>query len=181
MKKNLTNKALIVLAMFALIGFSMDASAFGKGQGYGCPGQGQAQGHGCSRQGQARGYGCQGQGAGCPGQGQGHGCQGKAACRGGLGEEEIKKLDALRQAFLEDTRDLRQELNAKELELGAELAKKNPDPEKAVGLQQELSGLEARFDQKRMNHILEMKKFSPNGGSGYAGKCKRGGGGWLVG
>ncbi len=196
MKKNLTNKAMIVLAVFALIGFGMDAYAFGKGQGYGCQGQSQAQGYGCAGQGQAQGYGCprqargQGQGYGCPRQGQGrgcgragqnqgrgYGCQDKSACWSALGEEEIAKLDELRQAFFKDNQDLRREINAKELELAGELAKKDPDPGKSASLQEELSGLEARFDQKRLTHILEMKKINPNAGGGCAGRGKKAGGG----
>lgn len=115
-------------------------------------------------------------GHGCQGYGAGHGCQGKSACRKGLGEEEIKKLDELHKAFFQDTRDLRGEMNAKGRELATELAKKEPDAEKAASLQREMSDLNARFDQKKLSLILEMKKVHPNAGGNYSGRGGRGGG-----
>ncbi|MCP4693925.1 MAG: periplasmic heavy metal sensor [Desulfobacterales bacterium] len=194
MKKSLTYKIIIALAVFALIGIGVNVYAGGQGcpwkkaasqtQGEGYGGQGKTGASGCPAM--AKGAGCKGQvqGSGCPRQGkmagckgQGAGCKGKSACLKGLGEEDVKKLDALRQAFFKDTRDLRQEINAKGLELASELAKKDPDAEKAANLQRELSELEARFDQKRLSHVLEAKKINPNAGGKYACRGKRGGGG----
>ena len=51
--------------------------------------------------------------------------------------------------------------------LRSELAQENPDPQKAAAIQKEISGLEAQFDQKRLEHRLEMRKISPNAGGGW--------------
>ena len=48
--------------------------------------------------------------------------------------------------------------------------KKNPDVEKAAGLQKEVSGIEAKLDQKRVEHMIKMKGMFPNVGRGFMGK-----------
>ena len=71
------------------------------------------------------------------------------------------RLDKERQAFFEETRNLRENLYQKELELRSELAKENPDAQKAAGLQAEISDLNAQLDQKRIDHRIKMKKENP--------------------
>lgn len=87
-----------------------------------------------------------------------------------LSESEYKKLEKVRTAFLNETETLRQNLYAKELELGSELSKQNPDPKKAVELQGDISKLEAQIDQKRITYIHEMRKLSPNIGKEYSNR-----------
>jgi hypothetical protein len=41
------------------------------------------------------------------------------------------------------------------------LAKKNLDTQRAVSLQKEISDLRARIDQKRIEHMIEMRKINP--------------------
>jgi hypothetical protein len=78
----------------------------------------------------------------------------------------ISKLNKDRQAFIEETSDLRETLYQKELELRAELAKKDPDAKKAVTLQKEISETESQLDTKRVEHRLKMKKENPEMFSG---------------
>jgi Spy/CpxP family protein refolding chaperone len=49
----------------------------------------------------------------------------------------------------------------------SELAKAEPDAAKASGLQKEISELQAQLDQKRIDHMVEMRKVAPNAGRGY--------------
>ena len=53
-------------------------------------------------------------------------------------------------------------LNEKRQALHTELDKQTPDVATAKALQKEISDLQAQFDQKRLTHILEMKKIDPN-------------------
>jgi Spy/CpxP family protein refolding chaperone len=86
---------------------------------------------------------------------------------GNLSEEQIQKLYAEQSAFFEATRDLRDRLYQKSLELRSELAKENPDAPKATALQKEISQLRAELDQKRLTHLLNMKKIDPEIGRGF--------------
>jgi Spy/CpxP family protein refolding chaperone len=83
---------------------------------------------------------------------------------GNLSDDEIKALQKERSTFVEATEDLRQQIFQKRLELRSELAKKDPDAKKAAKIQQEISRLETDFDQKRLDHIMKVKKISPKSG-----------------
>ncbi len=87
----------------------------------------------------------------------------------------MTRLDENRRAFFEETRNLRENLYQKELELRSELAKADPDAQKAADLQTEVSNLTAQLDQKRIAHRIKMKKENPEffAGRGY-GKGGRG-------
>ena len=175
MKMNTVGKVIGVTAIVAIVGFAATSFAgWGRGGGY-CLGQGP-------------GWGQQG--------GQGPGFQGN------LSDQDIDKLNQDRQAFFESTRDLREKLNQKELELRAEMAKQDPDVNKAVSLQKEVSDLESQLNQKRVEQRIKMQKenpeffaergygrgygYGPRGGMGYG---PRGGmgmgygprGGWGMG
>jgi zinc resistance-associated protein len=146
MKKGL----LAVLAIVAVIALSVSAYA-GRGMmGYG-PGDGQ-----CMRS--------------MGGQGRGPGMMGS------LTEDEIKKINDERNAFFKATEELRQDIYAKEMELNSEIAKKNIDTEKAVKLQKEISELESSFDQKRLEHMIRMKKLNPHMAKGFGMGMGMGGG-----
>ena len=81
-------------------------------------------------------------------------------------EEEYKQFDQKREAFFKETQELRSNLFEKERELQNELAKDEPDASKASQLQKEISELQAQFDQKRIDHMIEMRKLNPNIGRG---------------
>lgn len=126
---------LVILTIATVVALSVTAYA-GWGMGYG-PGKEQ-----CQRGG---GYG--------PGSGY---------MMGNISEDEAKKINDERDAFFKATEELRQDIYSKEMELNSEIAKKNIDTAKAVKLQKEISELEAQFDQKRLDHVIKMKKLNPN-------------------
>ena len=109
------------------------------------------------------GYGGQ-QGWGS-GSGYGYGC----ALAANLNADDLKKLDDARTAFFEGTKDLRQNIYQKRLELASELAKQKIDPQKAAALQKEISDLRSRLSQKHLEFVLQMKKINPSLGMGFTG------------
>ncbi len=108
-----------------------------------------------------------------------HGC--KPESRSGLGnfcfrnlsEDEIKKANEEREAFFKTTEELRQDIYAKELELKSEIAKKDTDTGKAIKIQKEISELKSQFDQKRLDHMLKMKKINPSLARGFGNQRLR--------
>ena len=142
MKMSNFAKAVTVLAMAGIVGFAATSFA-GWGRG----------------------------GGNCGGQGSGWGQKGVAPSdyQGNQSDEQITRLDKERQAFFEETRNLRENLYQKELELRSELAKEDLDAQKAAGLQAEISGLTAQLDQKRIDHRIKLQKDNPEffAGRGY--------------
>ena len=155
MKKS-TMTLMTVVAVLAILGISAHAFAgWGKGRGSGnCPGY-------------------SGRGAGMYQSGQGY-------YPDNLSDEQIKAIEAERQAFRNATEELRSDLYSKNLALRSELAKSDPDIAKAKQLQKEISGLQAQLDEERIDHMIKMRKISPEIGQGYGrgyGKGMRGQGG----
>ncbi len=144
MRKNIKN-VLITVAAVAIVGFGVNAFA-DWGMGYGHMGQGH------------RGPGWH------HGGGYGPGYQGN------LSEADIETMQKERQAFLGATDGLRRELYQKELALRSELAKENPDTQKAIDLQKEISKLNSELDQKHLEHMIAMRKINPNAGRGFSNK-----------
>ena len=105
-----------------------------------------------------------GGGGNCWAQGGGWGQRGSAApgYQGNLSDQDVDKLNQERQAFFEDTRELREKLYQKELELRSEMAKQDPDVQQAVALQKEISDLEGQLDQKRVEQRIKMQKENPD-------------------
>jgi len=93
---------------------------------------------------------------------------------GNLSEDEIKQMQAERQSFFEATKEIRQQLYQKGLELRSELAKKDPDAAKAAGIQDEISELKGQMGRKRLDHILKLKKINPDVGRGLMGRGRMG-------
>ena len=143
MKMNNFSKTVIVVAIIGIVGFAATSFA-GRGRGGG-------------------GY-CQGQGSGWAQRGSG-----PAGYQGNLSDEDLDKLNKQRQVFFENTRELRENRYQKQLELQSELAKKDPDAQKAAGLQGEISDLSGQLDQKRVDHRIKMQKENPDffAGRGY--------------
>jgi zinc resistance-associated protein len=83
-----------------------------------------------------------------------------------LTPEQREQMETERQAFFDATKNDRQDLYAKRLELRAEMAKSQPDLEKAKALQKAVTGLQGSLDQKRLNHIMAMRKINPDAGRG---------------
>ncbi|MEI6258610.1 MAG: periplasmic heavy metal sensor [Deltaproteobacteria bacterium] len=96
------------------------------------------------------------------GMGKGAGNPGMCAANANLTDDQIKKMESERTAFLLATKDIRQQINEKRQTLQAELTKQTPDTSTCASIQKEVSDLQSQFDQKRLTHILEMKKIDPN-------------------
>jgi len=157
MINNYKNKAIVVLSVIAILAFG--AYAFADwGMGYSHPGRDH---HGRGHYGQGMHH------RNWANPGYGH-------MMGDLSEEQIRKLDKERNAFYEATEDLRQEIYGKDLELRTELARANPDAKKAASLQKEISKLEARLNQKQLDHMISVKKINPNAGRGFMERGPRG-------
>jgi len=86
---------------------------------------------------------------------------------GRMSQEEYEQFEQKREELFKDTQGIRDDLYEKSRALENELAKTEPDVSKASRLQKELSELQSQFDQKRMEHMIEMKKLNPNAGRGY--------------
>ena len=145
MKKHTMPKTIIVITIVALLGFGGTALAFRQGDGSGrgnpeCPGYDGKQGRG--------------------GWGPGH-------WLAGLNDEDRARVEALRQKYIEATEALRAQRDVKRFALKSELAQQTPDTQAALKLQQELSAVNAELGQKRIEHIIEMKKINPNAGRGF--------------
>ncbi len=103
-----------------------------------------------------------GRGAGdCPGYG-GKNCPGYDQ----LSEAERNQADDLKDRFLEETKDIRDQLREKGTALGEELSKDTPDTETAAKIQTDISQLRAQLDQVRLTYQIEMKKINPDLGRG---------------
>jgi len=113
------------------------------------------------------GYGYYGRMHSGPGMHQGYYGEPGYDSRSNLKEEDIKALDEEQSAFLKATDSIRQNLYSKELELRSELYKENPDVAKAEALQKKISKLESELDQKRIGHMIKIRKLSPNGSRGF--------------
>ena len=88
---------------------------------------------------------------------------------GNLKDEDLKAFDEQRSAFIKETEDLRRDLYSKELELRSELIKDNPDVSRAVALQKDISELQSNLDQRRLEHMIKMRKINPNVGGEFMG------------
>ena len=152
MKKRLSFQLVTAIALIATLAVASYAFA-GWGRGYG------HMGYGPYQRGMMSEYGENGPGAGYHGPRFGN----------SLTPEQIEQIEAQRQAFFQETEPIRQKLHEKNAALRSELAKENPDAEAATALQKEISGLRTEFDQKRLEHRMEMRKITPEIGRGYRG------------
>ena len=144
MKKNYVIKSIMILAIVAILGLGVNAFA----------GWGMGSGPGFHHRGWGEpGYGCM---------------------MYNLSDDDLNKLAQQRRDFFEATRDLRYDIYEMQLDLRSELAKKIPDAEKAIKLQQEISKLESKLDQNRIDHMIKMKKINPNIGRGFMERGRKG-------
>lgn len=84
-----------------------------------------------------------------------------------LTTEQREQLDAERKAFFNATRKERQDLRAKRLALRSEIAKSELDVNAVKGLQEEISRMQADLDQKRLDHLVTVRKIDPDAGRGF--------------
>jgi zinc resistance-associated protein len=93
-----------------------------------------------------------------------------------LTESQRSELEKLEQSFFNDTAKLRDEIWNKSAELDTLLDSSNPDPKKAKALQREISDLNAKMSDKRVEFELQTRKIAPNArsGRGYGMRHGRG-------
>ena len=119
---------------------------------------------------------CPGGGMGQWGGGAGYNCpQFGAASNQNLTDEQRKQLDALHKKFHDDTAQLRNQLWAKRGDLNTLMGLPNPDAAKAKALQKEISELQAKMAQERINLALEKRKINPDArfeGWGFGGHMR---------
>lgn len=152
MTEKYINKVILIFTVIAIVGFGTYAFAQ-MGMGYGHH-RGMHHGPGWHDQEYER--------------------QGYGGFGGNLSEDEIKQIQAERQSFFEATKEIRQQLYQKRLELRSELAKKDPDAAKAAGIQNEISKLIGQMGRKRLDHISKLKKINPDVGRGLMGRGRMG-------
>ncbi|BBO90296.1 hypothetical protein DSCOOX_34760 [Desulfosarcina ovata subsp. ovata] len=81
---------------------------------------------------------------------------------GNLPKEQANKLEAAQERFYNETRGLRRAIDDKQFALNSELNKESPDNDKAMALQSEISKLQNDFDQKALEHQIEVRKIVPD-------------------
>jgi Spy/CpxP family protein refolding chaperone len=149
MKKILTNKSLMILTIVAVLGFGAYAFAdWGMGPGM------------------MGGWGHHGPGW----HHGGYGYNGNGNMMENFSDNEIQEMNLQRNKFFKETENLRQDLYARQLELRSELSKENPDSKRASSLQNDISKLQTQLDQKRIDHMVDMRKINPNAGRGFMGR-----------
>jgi hypothetical protein len=171
MKRKHINSMIIVTAILIFTGAGIGLAHDGWGgrgsmMGYG--------GHMTGNGGHMMDYGDHMRGYGGQMMGPGYG-----SCYGDLSKEDYSKLEAAREEFFDQTRDLRRELDEKRDAMEDELAKETPDRDKINALQDDISKLRSEWDRKALEHRLEVREMMPESARGraYAGGY-RGGNCW---
>ena len=83
-------------------------------------------------------------------------------------DPEIKaKLETERNAFFEQTADLRAEIYKKKLAMKNELQKDEPDGQKLKTLHKDISKLKSLLNKERYKFLQRMRKIHPQAGTGY--------------
>ncbi|MBN1832348.1 MAG: periplasmic heavy metal sensor [Deltaproteobacteria bacterium] len=83
-----------------------------------------------------------------------------------LTEEQRAQLDERNNRFLEETAEIRKSLSSKFDELNTILTSEKPDEKKAKALQKEISELQVKLSEKRLDFRLDMAKIIPESGLG---------------
>jgi Spy/CpxP family protein refolding chaperone len=157
-----------IIAVGLTVGIAALAFAYdGYGPGYGGHMMGYGGGHGNMMGPGMMGYG--------PGYGHMGGYYGPSGS-GNLSQEDAANLEQSQEKFFEGTRELRNSIRDKQIALNDEFQKKDPDRAKVADLQKQLSQLESQFDQKALDHQLELRKEFPQ--SNYSSGYGRGGYCW---
>jgi zinc resistance-associated protein len=155
-------KALIVIGIALLAGFGVSqVYAHGSGRDWGGGwGYGYMMGPGMM------GPGMMGPGYGYGGQMMGPGYRGQGYGRGGYyggNQQQADKWDK----FYDETRNLRQELRQKYLEMDDLLSQKNPDQSKVLAKQKEISQLQAQLEEKELQFRLNNRDADDPGWGRY--------------
>ena len=112
--------------------------------------------------------------------GMGYGMRGRGHIMGpdrqswhSLTPEQQEQWRQIRSRFMRDTLPLRQELNAKQMELETLWDQHSPDPEKVKALSKRIAEIRSQLDQKHDDYLMQCRQdFGDLGWS-----CP--GGGWM--
>lgn len=164
MQTKFNQKALIIgTAVLMLVAGAAVAFAHGGPwgddyDGYGMMGYGRGYGMGPGMMGYGPGY--YGMGPGMMGYGRYD--RYDRDDRPNLTQEQRDQLDAAQEKFWTENRKLRDQIADKRDELNAELSKDNVNEGKVTALQKDISKLRETFDQKLVQHQLELRKIAPD-------------------
>jgi len=156
MKKTRIRNTLIITAVLILTGAGVVLAHDGWGGrggmmgGYGGHMMGYGGGYGGHMMGYGGGYGGQMMG---PGYGPGY---------GELSKEDNDKLEAAREKFFDQTRELREKMDDKGYALQKELDQPTPDRDKLKALQGDLSQLQSQFDAYALDYNLAVRGIVPD-------------------
>jgi Spy/CpxP family protein refolding chaperone len=92
-----------------------------------------------------------------------------------LDPEKVKAFQAAQQKFRTETLDLRQKMALKGAELKALVLNPEAKQEAILAKHKELQALKSQFSEKRLLHLIEMKKQFPELGAGMVGRGPHGG------
>jgi Spy/CpxP family protein refolding chaperone len=161
-----------IMLLVAVMAIPVSAWGPGWGRGYG---MGHGQGYGM---GPGHRYGMG------PGYGYGAGTESCVGFNLNLTAEQSAKIQALRETHLKEITPLRNQIFSKQAELKLLWVQSNPDKNKIVSTQKEISDLQYRIKEKSINSRLEISKvltpeqqakrlFSRSGKRSYprAGTC----------
>jgi len=79
-----------------------------------------------------------------------------------LTTEQREQIRKLHQKFREDNADTLKQLMTKHFDLKTVLSSDKPDLEKAKAIQKEISDLNAKLAQKRIDLYMDVRKINPN-------------------
>jgi len=89
-----------------------------------------------------------------------------------LTTEQREQIEKLHKKFREDNADTIKQLMTKRFDLNTALNSDKPDLEKAKAIQKEISDLNAKLAQKRIDLYMEVRKINPD--SKFGGGMGRG-------
>ncbi|MEJ5330458.1 MAG: periplasmic heavy metal sensor [Desulfobaccales bacterium] len=98
----------------------------------------------------------------------------------GLTPEQAQKIYELRQQFLKETEDLRQQMFTKRTELTNLWAAENPDEKQIRVKQQEINALRDKIQAIALKYQTQARKIAPNASFGWGGKKGMRGGPWTM-
>lgn len=100
----------------------------------------------------------------------------------GLTSEQAQKIYDLRQKFMKETEDLRQQMFTKRGELNSLWAAENPDEKQIQAKQQEINAIREKIQAIAVSYQAQARKIAPNAHFGWGKGMGKGmgGGPWSM-
>ena len=90
-----------------------------------------------------------------------------------LTQDQVSKLDALRDEYRANTKKIREQLRDTNQDMRSELDKSDLNETRVRELQTEISKLRAELDSARIDYTLKVKKIAPDAHLGYSSRGGR--------